>query len=80
MLIDPEKSAKNLVEAVTPLMVSYGFTDLNLDVEQVQDASPAARRQFTRFVQAVKNNLDPEKITSLSIDVSASAFVKDTNF
>jgi spore germination protein YaaH len=79
MLNDPDQSAKNLLEEVTPLMVSYGFTDLNLDIEQVQDASPSARQKFTRFVQIVKNNLDREKIKTLSIDVSASAFVKETN-
>ncbi|MCX6816845.1 MAG: glycosyl hydrolase family 18 protein [Candidatus Beckwithbacteria bacterium] len=79
LLADPEASAKNLVEAVTPIMENYGFTDLNLDIEQTQDASPAARVKFTRFVQAVKSNLDPKKVKSLSIDITAFAFVKETN-
>lgn len=79
LLVNPEASAKNLVTDVTPLMTDYGFSDLNLDIEQVADASPAARSKFTRFVQAVKINLDPQKITRLSIDISASALVKDSN-
>jgi|WetSurMetagenome_2_1015567.scaffolds.fasta_scaffold42147_3 spore germination protein len=79
MLNDPESSAKNLLNDVTPIMKQYSFTDLNLDVEQVADASPEAKLRFTRFVQAVKNNLDKSVIKRLSLDISASAFIKDTN-
>ena len=79
LLADPEVSAKNLAEAVTPIMANYGFSDLNLDIEQVEDASPEARLKFARFVQTVKGNLDPKIIKSLSIDMTAYAFVKDTN-
>lgn len=79
MLNDPEQSAKNLIKEVTPIMEDYGFTDLNLDIEQTQDASPAARLKFTSFVKAIKNNLNPKIIKSLSIDVSASSFIKETN-
>lgn len=79
MLENPEKSAKNLIEKVTPIMEKHGFTDLNLDIEQVKDASPEARAKFTRFVQAVKKNLNTKQVKSLSIDISASAFIKKTN-
>jgi spore germination protein YaaH len=79
LLINPEQSAVNLINDVTPVMEKYGFTDLNLDIEQVSDASPEARARFTSFVRAVKNHLDIKKIKVLSVDISASAFVKNTN-
>jgi spore germination protein YaaH len=60
-------------------MQNYGFTELNLDIEQVSDASPAARFAYTKFVQAVKNSMDTDVIKSLSTDVSASAFIRNTN-
>jgi spore germination protein YaaH len=78
MIKDPTASAQNLVNDVTPIMQQYGFTDLNLDIEQTSDASPEARVAFTQFVQAVRNN-STDKIKTISIDVSASSFVKTTN-
>lgn len=79
ILKDPATSANNLTGEVIPIMRQYGFTDLNLDIEQTQDASPAARINFVQFVQDVKNNLDNAKAGMLSIDVSAISFVKDSN-
>ena len=79
ILEDPATSANNLTNDVIPVMQQYGFTDLNLDVEQTADASPAARMKFTEFVKDVKENLDASKAGTLSIDVSAISFVKDTN-
>ncbi len=79
MLENPEESAKNLIDDITPLIDQYGFTDLNLDIEQVKDASPEARLKFTNFVKEVKNNLPENNSIILSIDISASAFVKNTN-
>lgn len=79
MLKNPEESAANLLKDVTPIMQEYGFSELNLDIEQVSDASPEARLSYTAFVKFIKENLDTEIIKKLSIDVSASAFVKDTN-
>jgi spore germination protein YaaH len=79
LLNDPASSAKNLVESVTPIMQEYGFTELNLDIEQASDASPEARLKFTEFVKTVKENIDRNIVKTLSIDVSASAFVKETN-
>jgi len=79
LLKDPQISAQNLVSEITPVMQQYGFTDLNLDIEQVKDASPAARLAFTQFVTTVKNQLDPQIIKTLSLDVTASSFVKDTH-
>jgi spore germination protein YaaH len=79
MINDPEQSAKNLLSEVSPIMENYGFTDLNLDIEQVSDASPEARLKFTQFVKSVRENLNPKIVKTVSIDISASAFVKDTN-
>jgi len=76
-LEDPEKSAQNLVNEVSPVMTQYGFTDLNLDIEKPAEASPEARIKFTNFVSNVRNFLD--KNISITIDISPVAFVKDKN-
>ena len=75
----PKTNARKMLKSLKPIMQQYGFTELNLDIEQVSEASPSARLQFTQFVKAVKNNLDPEIIHSLSIDVTGSSLIKKTN-
>lgn len=79
ILNDPETSANNLTHDVIPIMQQYGFTDLNLDIEQTADASPSARMKFAEFAKDVKENLVSAKAGTMSVDISAIAFVKDTN-
>lgn len=79
MLEKPKQSAKNLIKDINPIMKKYGFSELNLDIEQVNEASPEARLKFVNFVKAVKNNSDPEVIKSLSIDITGSSLIKKTN-
>ncbi len=79
ILSDPTKNADNLVGSVAPIMQQYGFTDLNLDIEQVSDASPSARANFVNFTKEVKNQLVARKLGTLTLDMTAISFVKDTN-
>jgi spore germination protein len=76
-LEDPTGSAQNLVNELSPVMSQYGFTDLNLDIEKVSEASPEARLKFTNFVSEVRRNLD--KDISITVDIPPVAFVKDKN-
>lgn len=79
ILNNPETSATNLVDSVSPIMEKYGFTGLNLDIEQVSDASPEARLKYVRFVKSVSEQVNSKIIKTLSVDVTASSFVKETN-
>ncbi len=79
MIENPQVSAGKLTNDVIPIMDKYGFDDINIDIEQVSDASPEARLKFTRFIAEVKNNLSRSRNLTLSIDVVASSFVKQTN-
>ncbi|HEX6977052.1 MAG TPA: glycosyl hydrolase family 18 protein [Patescibacteria group bacterium] len=79
ILKDPVKSADNLVNDVVPIMEEYGFSDLNLDVESVKDATPQTRANYTQFVKEVKKGLASHNAGTLTVDASAIAFVKDTN-
>ncbi len=79
MLNHPKKSAQNLIKDISPVMEKYGFSELNLDIEQVSEASPEARLKFSQFVKTVKNNLNPELIKSLSIDITGSSLIKKTD-
>ena len=76
MINTPEKSAKHLLGDILPLMKEYEFTDLNLDVESVKEASPEARMNFTTFTKTLKEGLDEAQAGTLSIDMSPTAFIK----
>jgi len=79
MVENPKESAQNFLKDITPIMKEYDFTELNLDIEYVGDTTPEMRKKYTQFVKEVRKNLDNQTIRHLSIDVSASAFVKETN-
>lgn len=79
MLEDPNQSALNLTYDVLPIMKEYGFSELNLDIEKVKDASSSARINFTEFVKNLSIYLKSNSDFSLSIDIAPIALVKDTN-
>jgi spore germination protein YaaH len=79
LIDDPSENAANLVNDVVPIMHEYHFSELNLDIEQVSDASEEARTKYVSFVKNVKDKLKSEGIEQLSVDVTASSFVKNTN-
>lgn len=74
---NPELNAKNLVEEVSPIMKKHKFTDLNIDIESVNDASPEARINFTSFIREVKKNMDRKNLGTLTVDVSPTALLRD---
>jgi len=67
-LATPATSAANLVTQTLPIMQRFGFSDLNLDIEYTKDASDSARKQFTKFIQSVKNALP--KTSTLTLEIS----------
>lgn len=71
----PTMHAKKLVAEVVPIMKKYGFTDLNIDVESVREASESARSNFTRFVSEVQKGIKKDGST-VSIDASPTVFIK----
>ncbi len=79
LLENPSLNAKNLVEDVVPVMNEYGFTDLNIDVESVNQASPEARTRFSQFISEVGKNLKQKGKFTLTVDVSPITFVKEDN-
>lgn len=78
ILKDPVVSARNLISDITPVMQQYGFTDLNLDIESVSDASSQDRLNFTQFVSEVEKGVKANNLGTLTVDVTAISFVKDT--
>ncbi len=76
LLDNPVTNANNLMDAVTPLMKRYGFTDLNVDVESVIPASDSARENFTTFIKTVKSGLDAENLGTLTVDVSPIVLIE----
>lgn len=77
LIENPIESAQNLVSDLNPIINEYGFTKINIDIEKVSDATPDQRIKFTEFMKEFRNLLDPK--IQISIDVTASSFVKETN-
>lgn len=76
MIADPETSAKKLVSDAAPIMKERGFTDLNLDIETFMEASESARNNFTVFTKTIKEELDVQKLGTLTIDLIPIALMK----
>jgi spore germination protein YaaH len=77
LMENPEKSADNMITEVAPVMKKYGFTDLNIDIESVKDASPEARVHFTSFMKRVRKHVNEKHLGTLTIDVSPTALLRD---
>lgn len=74
LLTNPVQNADNLVFDVTPILGQYGFSDLNLDIEDTSLASPSAQNQLAQFVGEVKKGLGHS--TSLTLEVSPDDLIK----
>jgi spore germination protein len=76
LLEDPEAAANNLIDDVRPIMETYDFNDLNLDIESFSSAPVEKRAAFTTFVRTVKAGMDRNELGTLSIDVTPVSFFK----
>jgi len=75
LVSDPVNHAKNLVSDLKSIMEKYGFSDLNLDIESTQTATPPARLHFTQFVQAVRKELN--KNQTLTVEISPTDVIRN---
>lgn len=75
MISDPVPHAKNLAIDLKPLIQKYKFSDINLDIESVKKASPSARANFTKFVKAVREELDNDE--TLTVEISAGDLINN---
>ncbi len=78
LVSDPISHAKNLVEDVTPIMKKYGFSDLNLDIESTSTATVGARENFTKFVKEVKNEVDKQKLGTVTVEITGQDLIRKT--
>ncbi|HEV2339202.1 MAG TPA: glycosyl hydrolase family 18 protein [Patescibacteria group bacterium] len=74
LVYNPIPHGHMLAKNVLPVLKRYGFSDLNLDIEYTQSASPAGRLHFTQFVQTVKHDIG--KHVTLTVEVSTSDVIK----
>lgn len=76
VMSDPVNNAKNLTADLTPIMKEYGFSDLNLDIEQTHEASSSSRQAFISFATELKRGLTSAGVKSMTVDMSTSDFIK----
>lgn len=75
LIASPSAHAQRLVDEVEPLMRLHGFSDLNLDIESFQEASPEAQLAFTTFVKEVKTQLQDKDLGTLTVEVTPISLV-----
>ncbi len=75
LISQPELHAKNLVSDLKPLIEKYKFSDINLDIEYTQSASPAARENFTKFVAEVRKQLANDE--TLTVEISPTDVIRN---
>lgn len=76
LLSDPTTHAKNTIEAVKPLMQTYGFNDLNLDIESFTEMPEENRQQFTLYIKEIKKGMDHYNLGTLTIEASPTVLIK----
>lgn len=76
LITEPEQSATRLISDVAPIMKQHGFNDLNIDIENVQEASPDAQLKFTRFIKTIRQQVDAQKLGTITIDVGPTDLIK----
>ena len=76
LMQNPVQHAQNLVHDVSPIMKSYGFSDLNIDIESFREATPSSQAQFTAFLRTVTNEIRKNKMGTITLDISPSAFIR----
>jgi len=77
LIDEPISHARNLVDDFAPFMNQFGFSDLNLDIEGVNTASPEAQMKYIKFVAEVRNQMKARNLGTLSIDLIPVDFVRD---
>lgn len=78
LIKDPQIHARNLVSDITPLMKTHGFIDLNLDVESFLEASQSSQEQFSVFVKELKQQIDKDKLGTLTVEINPTSLIKKT--
>lgn len=77
LVSDPVTSADNLVNDLAPIIGQYGFKEINLDVEPIGTASPAAQVNYEKFVARVRDQIDAKNLgTILSMDIIPVDFIR----
>jgi len=77
LMSDSVNHARTLMDEVSPILTQYGFSDLNIDIESVSQASQSARQNFTLLMKTIHEELqNQDNPVSLSIDVSPTALIK----
>lgn len=78
ILTEPKTHADNLLQDIIPLMKNYGFTDLNIDIEGFKKVDASTQQQFTTFMQNLKQGLEKQHDTTLTIDIAPIALINST--
>lgn len=75
LLSSPEEHAGIMIEEVEPIMKTYGFTDLNIDIETLAQASEELRTQFTRFIKETRRLMQEKNLGTMGVDVIGKTFI-----
>lgn len=75
---DPVVHADNFMNDISPVISKYGFSDLNLDIEDIQTVSREDQLNFQKFVQEIDNQIVNRNLNiSLSIDLIHASLIRN---
>ena len=77
LIKNPQQSAKNLLQDLAPLISTYGFSDINIDLESFVKATTQDQTQFTAFIKTLSRALHKQNIT-VTVDIAPIAFIHPT--
>jgi spore germination protein YaaH len=76
LMLAPETAARALVSEVAPIMQTYGFEDLNLDIESFLPASDSARANYTLFIETVAREVRAQNLGTITIELPPIALFR----
>ena|SRR3984957_11951978 len=75
MINKPTQNANNLITDIVPLMKTYHFQDLNLDIEDSAAPSQAQQTNFVQFIKTIKEQMDERKLGTLTVEVTPNDLI-----
>jgi spore germination protein YaaH len=76
LISKPQEHADKLIQEINPIMNKYGFTDLNIDIESVEDVTTSDQSNFAIFIKEIKNKLKTNNLGTLTVDSSPTDLIK----
>jgi spore germination protein YaaH len=78
LISDPVNHADNLIKDLVPFISKFGFSELNMDIESIEVASPSAQLNYQSFIHEIHNQISSRNLNvTLSMDIIPVDFIRN---